>query len=368
MSETRTNSGAARDTGANVTTKRPTLADVATLAGVSTAAVSYVLNDGPRPVSDALRAKVLAAADELRYRPDRNARALRRPRKWRQLGLLVPDLTLPLYAALAGRLEIEARARDHLTMIGNTGYDPDLELEFTAAFTDVGIDGLIVVGAVNTPEIGKVCRRARVPVAWVHNRRGTVDTPTPLVRADHVAAGSLATTHLTEVHGCRDIAFVGGFTATDVEYGDRETVAERYEGFASIVDGGTVIRTDLTPEGAYRAVGAHLRAVHRPQALVVGTNGQAAAAMRAVTDAGLRVPGDLRIVGFDGGVAQQFGQITLTSVMQPIDVIAARAIGDVLDPAEPDPATWAPMPVTLHRGESCGCPSDTDPPRRLSTR
>ncbi|WP_236573664.1 LacI family DNA-binding transcriptional regulator [Nocardia caishijiensis] len=338
-----------------MTTRRPTLADVATLAGVSTAAVSYVLNDGPRPVSAALRAKVLAAADELHYRPDRNARALRRPRKWRQLGLLVPDLTLPLYAALAGRLEIEARDHEHLTMIGNTGYDPDRELEFASAFTDVGIDGLIVVGAVNTPEISAVCRRARVPVAWVHNRRGTVDTPTPLVGADHVAAGRLAASHLVEVHGCRDIAFVGGFTATDVEYGDRETVAQRYEGFASVIDG-TVIRTDLTPAGAYRAVGEHLRAVDTaPQALVVGTNGQAAAAMRAVTDAGPRVPGDVRIVGFDGGAANQFGQITLTSVMQPIDVIAARAIGDVLDPTEPDRATRAPMPVTLHRGESCGC-------------
>ncbi|MGY0498444.1 LacI family DNA-binding transcriptional regulator [Nocardia sp. FBN12] len=341
-----------------MTTKRPTLADVATLAGVSTAAVSYVLNDGPRPVSDALRTKVLAAADELRYRPDRNARALRRPRKWRQLGMLVPDLTLPLYAALAGRLEIEARARDHLTMIGNTGYDPDRELEFTAAFTDVGIDGLIVVGAVNTPEISKACRRARVPVAWVHSRRGTVDAPMPLVCADHVAAGAIATAHLAEVHHCRDIAFVGGFTAADVEYGDRETVAQRHEGFASITTAGTLIRTDLTPEGAYRAVRAHLSAdAPAPHGMVVGTNAQAAATMRAVTDAGLRVPGDIRIVGFDGGTAQNFGQITLTSAQQPIDTIAHRAIGDVLDPTL-DSAAHTPMPVTLHRGESCGCRPD----------
>lgn len=357
MNKTRTASGGGCETGANVTTKRPTLADVATLAGVSTAVVSYVLNDGPRPVSDALRVKVLAAADELRYRPDRNARALRRPRKWRQLGLLVPDLRLPLYAALAGRLEIEARARDHLTMIGNTGYDPDRELEFAAAFTDVGIDGLIMVGAVNTPEITKACRRARVPVAWVHSRRGPVDAPTPLVCADHVAAGRLAAAHLTEVHHCQDIAFVGSFTAEDVEYGDRETVAQRHEGFVSITGSDTLIRTDLTPEGAYRAISARLiSGTAPPQGLVVGTNAQAAATMRAVTDAGLRVPADIRIVGFDAGTTQNFGQITLTSAQQPIETIAQHAIADVLDRATTDDSMErTPMPVTLDRGESCGC-------------
>ncbi len=362
MNKTRTTSDESCDTGANVTTKRPTLADVATLAGVSTAAVSYVLNDGPRPVSDALRAKVLAAADELRYRPDRNARALRRPRKWRQLGLLVPDLTLPLYAALAGRLEIEARAREHLTMIGNTGYDPDRELEFTTAFTDVGIDGLIVVGAVNTPEISKSCGRARVPVAWVHSRRGPIDTPTPLLSADHVTAGRLATAHLRDVHHCRDIAFVGGFTTHDVEYGDRETVAQRHEGFVSASGLSTQIHTDLTPDGAYRAVSAHLAAaISPPQGLVVGTNGQAAATIRAVTDAGLRVPADVRVVGFDAGASQNFAQITLTSAQQPIDVIARHAIADVLDPVVSDGnAVRAPLPVTLDLGESCGCRTDTD--------
>lgn len=62
-----------------VSGKRPTLADVATRAGTSTAVVSYVLNNGPRPVSESLRARVVNALDELNYRPDTRARALRRP-------------------------------------------------------------------------------------------------------------------------------------------------------------------------------------------------------------------------------------------------------------------------------------------------
>ncbi|MDV6284952.1 substrate-binding domain-containing protein [Rhodococcus jostii] len=97
--------------------------------------------------------------------------------------------------------------------------------------------------------------------------------------------------------------------------------------------------------------------------MVVGTNGQAAATIRAVTVAGLRVPGDVRIVGFDAGTTQNFGQITLTSAQQPIDTIAHRAIADVLDPAAAhDVAARFPMPVTLDRGESCGCRPHHDPP------
>ncbi|WP_278261943.1 LacI family DNA-binding transcriptional regulator [Nocardia sp. AG03] len=338
-----------------MTAKRPTLADVAARAGVSTAVVSYVLNDGPRPVSEALRAKVIAAADELRYRPDRLARALRRPRRWRQIGLLVPDLTMPLFAAIVGRVEIEARARDHLTMIGNTGYDPDRETEFATAFTEVGIDGLLVAGAVDPAGTSAICARARMPVVWVHNTRTPVDAP--LVRADHEAAGRLAAEHLADVHGCRDLVFVGGFTAADVRYGDRETVAQRHRGFAAVAGAAApVVRTDLTAAGAYERVSAYLRTRARPpEGIVVGTNAQAEATLRAITDAELAVPEQVRVVGFDTSAARQFGQLTLASVQQPIEDITRHALDRLLgSPADSVPAP-EPMPIVLSPGESCGC-------------
>src|SRR4051812_14253353 len=103
--------------------KRVTIADIAHRAGTSTAVVSYVLNPGSRPVSDVLRARVTAAMDELDYRPDRNARGLRLQSQWGQIGLLVPDLTFPLYAALAGCITRQGRARRQLVITGNTGFD-----------------------------------------------------------------------------------------------------------------------------------------------------------------------------------------------------------------------------------------------------
>ena len=345
-----------------MTVKRPTVADVAARAGTSTAVVSYVLNNGPRPVSETLRAKVVAAVDELNYRPDRVARALRRPRRWRQIGLLVPDLAMPLYGAFVGRVEVEARARGYLTMIGNTGFDPDREVEFTGAFADVGIDGLIVVSAVDASATSRLCVQARIPVVWVHNSRGAIDSP--IVGADHVRAGWLAAQHLVGAHGCADVVFVGGLSGVDVEYGDRETVAQRYLGFSAVV-GESVrpIRTDLTAAGSYAEVSAYLRSCARaPQGMVVGTYGQSAAVLRAVAEAGLRVPDDIRIVGFDADTANSYRPITLTTVQQPIEAITRRALGRLLDEdaGKQKHVDVELLDVGLDPGETCGCVPSAD--------
>jgi LacI family transcriptional regulator len=334
-----------------VSGKRPTLADVASRAGTSTAVVSYVLNNGPRPVSESLRAKVIRAIDELDYRPDRRAQALRRPRRWRQVGLLVPDLALPLFGQFVGRIEVEARARDHLSMIGNTGYDPERELEFATAFAQVGIDGLIVIGAANAQATGALCRQERIPVVWMHSVRGD-DENLDIVGVDHVRAGELVTRHLVDDHRCTDIAFVGGFTEADVQHGDREAVRQRHAGVVAVVGGEVpLIHTDLTPVGAYAAVTEYLRGADRPpQAMVVGTYGQAAATMRAVFDAGLDIPGDVRLVGFDGS-DNDYAQVRLTAAQQPVDAIAHLALGRLLD----NVAAPGALEPSLRTGTSCGC-------------
>lgn len=333
--------------------KRPTLADVAGRAGTSTAVVSYVLNNGPRPVSDFLRAKVLRAIDELNYRPDVRARALRRSRRWRQIGLLVPDLTLPLFGQFVGRIEVEARARDHLTLIGNTGYDPERELEFATAFTEVGVDGLLVVSAANAPGTAKLCQQERIPVVWMHNIRGEMEAD--IVGVDHARAGELLARHLLDTHGCGDVAFVGGFAEDDVRLGDRETVRQRFEGVAAVIGRDIpLIRTDLTPAGAYASVAEYLAPGRRiPRALVVGTYGQSAATTRAITDAGLRIPDDIRVVGFDGA-ATDYGRLRLTVAQQPVDALARQALGRLLGDS---PIAEDHLIPTLRVGETCGCVS-----------
>ena len=128
---------------------------------------------------------------------------------------------------------------------------------------------------------------------------------------------------------------------------------QRFEGVASVVDQDLpIIRTDLTPSGAYAAVSAFLRDGARARsAFVVGTYGQTAATIRAVADAGLRIPDDIRVVGFDGSAAD-YGRLRLTTVQQPVDALAHEALGRLLgDSPLPDDG-FAP---TLKVGETCGC-------------
>ncbi|MFC9979207.1 LacI family DNA-binding transcriptional regulator [Gordonia sp. NPDC127522] len=333
--------------------KRPTLADVAQQAGTSTAVVSYVINNGPRPVSASLRAKVIRAINELDYRPDRRAQALRRQRRWQQIGLLVPDVTLPLFGEFVGSLERHARARERLTMIGNTGYDPAREAEFVTSFIEAGIDGLIVVGASDASHTEELCDRARIPVVWMHNVRGAIQD-VDIVGVDHVKAGELAIDHLAKTHQCADVAFVGGFSDTDVVHGDRETVHQRFRGATAGGAAISHIHTDLTADDAYLQVRSFLKTAAVPAGVIVGTHAQTAATTRALFDHGLRIPEDVKVVGFDGNQAR-YGQYNVTSIQQPIDTIADHALDRLLAPT-PQIEILSPKPKPLlHIGNTCGC-------------
>lgn len=330
--------------------RRATIADVARLAGTSTAVVSYVLNPGTRPVSDPLRRRVLQAVDELEYRPDRNARALRRRREWGQIGVVVPDVTLPLYGALVGHLHRAGWAREQLVIVGSTGFDAAVEAELVHGLLDAGMDALIAASVSNGALIARLSAQARVPLIWMHNTAHPAGRP--LVGSDHVMAGRLAADHLHAAHGRRRIAFVGGFEPGDAPTGDRAAVRDRYAGYSAVVGERAIhVPTDLTLDGAYRAVRAH--ASSAVDALVVGTYGQSFAALRAVTDAGLRVPDDVAIVTFDGDARNAYAPIVLSTVRQDICTIAQAALDLALDSSEAEPP--APLPVSLDPGESCGC-------------
>lgn len=334
--------------------KRVTIVDVARRADTSTAVVSYVLNPGTKPVSDTLRSRVLQAVSDLDYRPHRHARALRRRTQWGLVGLLIPDLTLPFYGMLAGAIETEARGRRQLVMTGNTGFDAAVEVGLVRSFADAGVDSLLVAGMADGGSVAEICNDARIPLIWVHNNRGAVGGP--IVCSDHVRAGAVAAGHLADAHGCRSIAFVGGFTEAHVQHGDRDTVRERYEGYESIVGSAERhITTDLTLDGAYRAVRASIDEHGAPDGLVVGTFHQSAAVLRALADAGLRVPEEVPVVAFDADARNAYAQIVLTTVRQDINEIARRSIDLALSPSEQGAAPPARGPVWLSIAESCGC-------------
>lgn len=124
--------------------RAPTRTDVARLAGVSTAVVSYVTNDGPRPVAAATREKVLAAMRELDYRPNAVARALRLQRA-QAVGLVVPDVSNTYFGALARELSNQAFTAGYALLLGDSDDDPDRERAQIESLVSHQIDGLIIV-------------------------------------------------------------------------------------------------------------------------------------------------------------------------------------------------------------------------------
>ena len=120
--------------------------DVARMAGTSTAVVSYVVNNGPRRVSEKTRAKVLAAIDELGYRPNGFARALRSTRS-RLLGLVLPDNSNPFFAELARVIEDEAFRRGYLLLLGNSTENDERQAAYVREFLELRVEGLLLISA-----------------------------------------------------------------------------------------------------------------------------------------------------------------------------------------------------------------------------
>jgi LacI family transcriptional regulator len=185
--------------------KRPTRDDVAKLAGVSVATVSYVINNGPRPVSEGTRARVLEAVEQLGYRPHAIARSLKTGRT-RTVGLLIPTLLSPGFAYLINEVEDCLAGHDYALVLASSHEDGDRESRVLNVMLSQSIDGLLY-----TPSSARLRDRVvqlindGVPVVFVD--RYIPGVPADTVMTDNVKAGRQATEHLIQ-QGCRHIVCV----------------------------------------------------------------------------------------------------------------------------------------------------------------
>lgn len=324
--------------------------DVARLAGTSTAVVSYVVNGGPRPVAAATRDRVLEAIARLDYRPNHIARALR-SRRSSVIGLIVPDSSNSFFSALAHAIEALAYIEGYALLVGNTAGSQERESQYLQAFSSLQIDGLILVSCVSQDELAKIS----VPLVVVDRAVQGVQAATILV--DNEAGGHLGTRHLLE-HGHGRVACLAGPSDLTPSSGRRRGWARAMSEAGFRPKASSVPRSPFTPLGGYIAARQFLRSTIRPTALFASTDAQALGVLRAAAEADLFVPDDLAIVSFDGTQDAAYTVPGLTTVRQPIELIAERAIQRLLGRIEApqSPPTSDLLPVALTTRGSCGCP------------
>lgn len=326
--------------------------DVARRAGVSPAVVSYVLNNGPRPVAEATRRRVLEAIETLGYRPNSVARALRSRRTW-SIGLVVPDNSNPFFAQLAHAIEDEAFAHGYSLLLGNASGDPAREESYLQTFQDRKVDGLLVVSNRRTDELA-TAHQGGIPLVVISDRP-LAGRAVSTVKVDNTEGAWLATTHLVG-HGHRQVACVLGPR-------DSAPAVERHAGWQKALRGAgldapdeVAVWTEFSRVGGHAAATALLARDPRPTAVFAATDHQAIGVLRAAADLGLEVPGDLAVVGFDGITEADYTVPRLATVRQPVEAMARRAVELLLHHEQPAAELHEVFPVSMVARGSCGCP------------
>ncbi|MFQ5855047.1 MAG: LacI family DNA-binding transcriptional regulator [Anaerolineae bacterium] len=286
--------------------------DVARRAGVSPATVSYVINDGPRPVSAETRAKVLEAIRELGYRPSAVARSLRR-QKTTTLGLIVPDTNNPYFAEVARGIEHIAFESGYTVILCHSGYDPERELQYVDVLREERAAGVIWIPATANFEPAHELAEYGVPVVVLD--RLAPGEQVPSVVADNFRGGYAATEHLINL-GHRRI----GCIARPVDLSHSQDRIYGYQ--AALRDHSRPADDALIAKGGFRLENGRKATFYLldldppPTALFAYNDIMAIGALRAAHERGLRVPQDFSIVGFDDIAQAAFTCPALTTVAQ----------------------------------------------------
>lgn len=283
----------------------PTLDDVARRAGVSTATVSRCLNL-PDQVREETRARVEAAVAELGYTPHFGGRALASNRT-NTIGAVIPTMENAIFALGLQALQDELSASGVTLLVATSHYDVERESEQIRAMLGRGVDGLVLIGEAHPEETYRLLQARHIPFVLVWSHRS--NCPYPCVGFDNRAAARRMTERVLEL-GHHQIAMIAGMTA----WNDR--ASERVEGVREALRGrGLALQPSHFVESEYSldaSAGAaqHLMALSpRPTAIVCGNDVQAAGAILGIRRAGISVPGEVSVVGFD--------DIDLASAVEP---------------------------------------------------
>jgi len=307
------------------------LKDIASDLGVSAMTVSKVLrNQGC--ISQATREKILKRIKELGYQPNLTARTLVSGRSF-LVGLIVPDLMHPFFAALAKGLSRQLRAKGYGLAISSFEDDPEIERQEIATFLARRVDALILASAQRSKDAFKRLEKEGVP--FVLADRLVSGIKAHFVGSDDQAIGALATEHLIE-RGYRRIAHIRlrGISTGDQRFQGYRAALKRHKSVTSpqwIVNAESA--DERGEECGFKAMRQLLALKNRPDAVFCYNDVIAYGALKAILEKGLRIPSDVTVIGVSNLASLAFwdaSPVALSTIDQNIPEPAARTAQLVL--------------------------------------
>ena len=333
MTEKRVTRRSSRNGGETVTVQ-----DLAELAGVSTASVSRALNNSGRVSAD-VRRRVHEVAERVGYVPHAAARALA-SQSTHTIGAVVPTLENPNFAIGIEALQKRLAQEGYTLFVSSSGYQLEQERQQVETFVTRGVDGIMLVGALHAPSVHEFLRRKKIPFVDTWVLSGSSDVPS--IGFDNRAAAMQLTDFLLDL-GHKDFGVIAGVTKSN------DRARARVKGIRkSLRARGLALRQELLIERPYRIVDGQLAmralmaAKTRPTAVICGNDVLAFGAMLECQRQGIRVPGEVSIVGFDDlDFASQLLP-PLTTIHVPADRIGVAAAEYLLAAIEKRPNILIP--------------------------
>ena len=294
--------------------------DIASEAGVSTATVSHVINK-TRFVSEAVRARVLKAIELHDYYPNAHARSLASGNS-RTLGLIISDIANPFFPELVKSIEAAAFKHDYDVILSNTNYEAARASHYVRRFIERKVAGVaLMTSEMDKALIGELARR-EVSVVFLDS--GEAGLRMSNLRVDYDTGIRQAIMHLVEL-GHQNIAFIGGPSHL-------HSAQRRLESFRQTMRNvlpaapEQIFQGDFKIEGGKRATSEILAANDLPTAVVAANDLMAFGAISEFRRAGLDVPGDVAIIGFDDIAFSSLIEPALTTVNLPRKELGRMAV------------------------------------------
>jgi LacI family transcriptional regulator len=332
-----------------------TIRDVAHKAGVSVGTVSHVLNGSPRHVGAATRERVLEAAQTLQYRPNVIARSMVK-RATTTIGLVITELNNPLFVPVTEGVESVLREEGYGIVLASS-LDISSEMQAVETLRGRQVDGFIFMSLSVRYPVDHLLDLNEQGVPFVAINRSLECPGINRVIIDDCGAARQATLHLLDL-GHANVATITGPRPV------RASAEKRFQGWLEgLRERGVepcpewIVEGDYTYEGGYQAVGQLLKAAQRPTALFIANESMAVGALKALYDAGVRVPHDIALLTVGDPPFAAYTTPALTTMALPVEEagrIAARLLVDWLKFGRPEPAREIMLSCELKIRESCG--------------